>query len=932
MSVTAISLSAQKSIIIGITVPVTVTSVSNPGFITASFSDQIYNTNPAIVKTISNFVDNQNGTWSADAVLSESEMLALFSNEDFKNKVRLAVYKGSINAIKSNLEWYDVVSLLAATGVAGAEQVTINVSLDPNYINSGLTAQVIYSTAGSPLSATMASIALTAVVVNSVNSLTNFTGVLTGLSYGQTYEIQLSVENAYGSSNTITLVNVMTSYNPGNVSIDSFDSLDVSGALFDFTVAAFDYSTYTSLKLLIDFKTTADTPIGTRQTLVIDICGTTNILAPNATRSFDIDKYSMISGNKAAITANTSFKINAQLEAVIDISGLVGARTYTSPVATRTYIMDSNMASPAVTLSEIDWVSGSQTVQAVIDGCFNNLTFTFDLSGAQSTTITYDICGTTQKMTASKIYNYNELNAVGKAVKVSASRPELNGGASRSTSGPTALNFNLKAIKRAAAPNVAITNVTANKVEFNFTALPDVSFSDVYADISGSDDLVSGNATIVDGSANIVLTGTFDAGERYVSSGYTRYNMNSALFNNRYVVLNAGANQLLSIATSNQSQYTGEITLNLSVRPATAASNVLKAVRLSGDIKANRVQELVCFAKDVCGNLLEQRLVVTDATNDSCGNNLSGNTLADNARTYAHDFVFNAEIEIVTGMFVIGIVDTPDALDAVTVKQTAATVATTFKTAATAFNAAVAANTVAKDLSNNPANDTYYAAAVLAIVNHDISFAQLTTDISNAIIIRDGSANGSYWFKNEAVALANRRVAEQVNASFNLNAIGQAISIFDTSYANAVTASDRANLQLSSVTIQQKTYYSSDDASMSNVTFAGSSTTYLEILLDNFYAVKYPAYNTSITNKDNATTASTAAAAATTANDGLLAAKQTARTDLPARSGLVTTRDNRNAALVSAAGATAGTLVTKTADLAAARLAFFPAPPAPVVV
>jgi hypothetical protein len=924
MSVTVISLGAQQSIT-GIAVPVTVTSGSNPGFITASFSDQIHNTNPAIVKTISNFVANPDGTWSAEAVLSESEMLALFSNEDFKNKVRLAVYKGAVNAISSNLEWHDVVSLLAATGVAGAEQVTINVSLDPNYINSGLTAQVIYSTAGSPSSATMASIALTAVVVNSVNSLTNFTGVLTGLTYGQTYEIQLSVENAYGSSNTITLETVMTSYNPGNVSIDSFDSLDVSGALFDFTVAAFDYSTYTSLKLLIDFKTTADASIGAQQTLVIDICGTSNILAPNASRSFDIDRYLMSSSNKTAIAANSSFKINAQLEAVIDISGLV--RTYISPVATRTYIMDANMTAPAVTLSEIDWVSGSQTVQAVIDGCFNNLTFTFDLSGAQSTTTTYDICGTTQKMTASKIYNYNELNAVGKAVNVSASRPELNGGASLSTSGPTALGFDLKAIKRAAAPTVAITNVTASNVEFNFTALPDVSFSEVYAVISGSDDLVFGNAVIVDGIANIVLTGTFEAGERYVSSGYTIYNMNSASFDARYVALNAGANQLLSIATSSQSLFTGDITLNLSVRPATTNSNVLNAVRLSGDMNANRVQELVCFAKDVCGNLLEQRLVVTDATNDSCGNNLSGNTLTDNARTFAHDFVFNAEIEIASGMFVIGIVDTPDALDAVTVKQTSATVANAFKSAATAFNAAVAANTVAQDLSNNPANDTAYAAAVQAIVNYDISFAQLTTDISNAIIIRDGSANGSDWFKAEAVAFADRRAVEQVNASFNLDTIGQAISIFDTSYANAATASERVDLQLSTVIIPQKTYYSSnDDASMSNVTFAGSSTTYLEILLDNFYAVKYPAYNTSITNKDNADTASTAAADANTANNDLLAAKQTALAALPARSGLVTTRDNRNAALVSAAGATAGTLVTKTSDLATARLAFFPAP------
>lgn len=932
MSVTAITLGNQTDIA-GITVPVTVSAATRPAFIQASFSDQVYNLALPVNKQITNFVDISNGEWSAEAILSESDMFQLFPDGDFTKKVRLHVYKGAVNGGKKDLVWKSAVELLSATAVPGSEKITVTVELSPKYINEDLIAQVSITDSSSASDANLTGVQLTPVQVAGQPSKTRFTCEVTHLVLGKEYEVQVSVENLYGSSNSLTLNSIMTSLNPGAVSINSFDSLDVSGAVFDFTVAAFDYSAYKSLKLLLDFKKN-DASAGSQQSIIIDICGVTNPAGPNSNQSFDMNRIIMSSGNKTAIGYGP-FDVDAKLEGVIaiDASGLT-ERTYTGVVAKKSYIMDQNMGNAVVTLDEIDWVSGAQTVKAVIDGCFNEMTFKFDLSGAESTTTTYDICANTQKMTATKIYSYSELNQVGKYVKVSASRPELNGSASVSTSGTVSLAYNLKAVKRALAPTVAIdfkaNESDANNTDttFAFTNIPDLSYSDVFGRVKGENVDVEDNDTRDNsGNATITLTETFVAGARYVASGHSRFNLDEAGFNVAYKGLNENSPYLLSAAVESQIAYKGTPVLELAVRPLDICSNELKVVRMSGDMKANDVSELLCFARDVCGNILQRKLAVNADSVDSCGNNLSGNSENYIATTFAHDFVFDKEIEIGSAMFLVGIIDTPNSFDAINTKMTPAAAATTFKTAADAYNAAVNSN--ALDLSNNPLNDTAYAGYVGAIANYDISLANLTADISAAILVRDGSANGSVWFASKKADELTAAAKKLENAAFNLNSISNASSLLDMSMAEFETASERNQYNANgSVSFGTRVYVSpTDDASSVVVTFTGTATSFLENQFDIQIPVFSAAHITAIGNNTAADTAKNAADEANADIDTLISTKEGLKTTATTnRATAVTNRDSRAQALVSAA-ATAGTvLINTTQALETARLAFFPAP------
>jgi len=853
---------------------------------------------------------------------------------DFTKKVQMQVYKGTVHASKNNLAWYSAVELKSASAVAGAEKITVSVELSDKYENTGLTAQITVGEKGDPTTSVLNSIALTPVRVNGEDSKTSFTCELTnGIVLGKQYELQVAVENAYGSSNAKPLITTMTSYNPGLVDIKKFDSLDASGAVFDFTVAKFDYSKYNSLTLLLDFKQN-NAAVGSTQQHTIDICGTTNILAPTANRTFDMNRLIMTSGNKQAITLGSKFDVVAKLQATIDISGLVGTKTYVGEAATATYTMDQNMGNPVITLHEIDWTSGSQTVKAVVDGSFNNMTFKFDLSGAESTTTSYDVCN--NKMTATKIYSYSELNQVGKVVKVSASRPEVNGGASISKSGPTALAYPLKAIKRSLAPSVVIDftinkdDITKTDTKFSFTSIPDLSFSDLFGRVKGEG--IDASAAVVrdnSGNATIKLTEVFAPGARYTASGHSRFDLgaNSAGFHGRYTELNKNDRYLLSVGVESQIAYKGVPQVELSVRPVHASSNELKVVRVSGDMKANDVSELMCIARDVCGNIIHKKLAVTATSVDSCGNNLSGSGGNDIATTFAHDFVFDKEIEIGTNMFLLGIVDTPSSFDAIRTEVAPAAAATAFKAAAVEHNDAVSSN--ALDLSNNPLKDTVYAGHVSKIASYDISLANLTRDISAAILIRDGSANGSEWYAAKKAAEYTVAQKKQTNAETNYNNIRQAVSLFEASMnplTVGVTAAQRLQYNASgSITFNTYVYTATNDASLVPITVTGTSASFLEVQLDSQSQVYGHAYTTAIQNLTNAFNAVEAANHANDEIDTIISNKEAQKsTETTGRGTSVQNRDDRAGDLVSAA-ASAGTRITnaKTA-LAAARLAFFP--------
>ena len=825
--VTAITLGNQTAIA-GITVPVTVTTSTptKPNFVSAVFSDVVFNTNRSVTVNLNNFiVGDASNVWHTEAVLSETDMAILFPDNDFKKNVKLIVSKQGVNAVKTDLKWLSLVDILSITAVPGTQKIYMEFNINDkyDYSNDNLYAQLNYVVKNSlAVGGTNVSIPL----VQKEGETHVYTCELTGLVIGNTLEIQAYIENNHGVSNIVTLPEYTVGYTPSNGTIESFDSLDVSGAKFGLKVGPHDYSTYNSLDMVLEYRQ-GNLVVG-QETISIDICGTTN---PNLSSSQAyVFNHLMGTNNKQAIQAGNQFSTTAYLIGKHNVNGTEQA--FNGRSQTRTFWMDQNMSAPVVTLDAIDWVDGTQTIKAVFDGCFNNVTFSFDLSGSVSDVTSYDICGATQKMTVIKEYNYSEIGAVGKAIKVKATRPELNGAASVSVSPNTALGFNLKQIKRAAAPTVSTGAVdrVASTVTFTFSAIPDVSFSDVYADISGATEYVSGaSVRDISGNATIVLDANFDAGT-YNTGGYTRYDLQLAQYNARYIQLNNNQNKLLSAKNGSSFSFTGVPTITLSVRPASANGTLLNVVRLSGDMNANNVQKILCIARDVSGDLVQRELAVDANTVDSCGNNLSGSTVEDNARQYAHDFVFPKEIDLGANMFLLGIVDTPSSFDAIEIKTDVNLVSTSPDVAAVAFkeavinsSAATLAYNAALDLSNNPTNNTEYNTLNTLVNNIDASVNTLTTDISNAIILRDSSNNGGLWFKDGKNADHQSKIVLANIATANFNTITALINAYDASYAALPDAASKADLQnFGSVSFQKQVFDAQIDPSYVTVTVTGT--------------------------------------------------------------------------------------------------------------
>lgn len=945
MTVTAITLNEQV-VAPGIVVLMTITATEEPkNGISASFTDQIYNTNASINKTIKSFEISGNNTWTAEVELTGEEMLTLTGG--FTDPVSLAVYRDGKSAVKNNLLWNATPDIVNVVAKPGSEQINLTLTLNSNYHYSELTGYVKYTTENNPTDICMVSIDL-----SQVDDSAEYTGVVTGLSLGESYELHVIAENEYGTSNSITIQNIMTSYNPGVVSIDYFDSLDVSGAVFDFTVAPFDYSDYTTLNLVLDYIVGSESK-GT-QSISVDICGVTNPDYPTFTQAYDMNRRIMNTEIMGAIGVGNTFNVEAKLEATLDVSG-VGPRTYTGPIAKKTYVMDKNMGDPEVTLSVVDWVNGSQIIQAVVDACFNNVTFVFDLSGAKTDVTSYDICGGTQTMTATKLYVHNELNEVGKKVTVSGYRPELNGGASKATFGPVELDFNLVAIKRASSPNAVIEiNKVEREVVARFTGISDLCYNDVYANEAYADvvmisaspnEIVNSNVASRDPSGNATVTVsdlTLVGGERYSANAYTRFNMgsNGANFPSRYIELNANSAYLNSVPTSSQFVYSESPTLELFVRPENAEGTVLNTVRFEGNMKGNDVVELICFARDVSGNLVEKKLQVDASTLDSCGNNLSGRTLGDLANTFAHDFVFDAEIEIGDNkMFLVGIIDTDNAYDAIITKKDAAPNAKTFKEAADAYNTSLSVYNAALDLSNNPSGDEDYVEYANLISLIDASINDVTLEIKKLQQDASGSGIGSENYVNNAtVALAI--ATEKYNiAAYNVDVIGNANDTYDASFLN-MTPSEQTLYKVSgSVSFQKavydvnKPYVSPSDGSFVTITVTGNSNVSLETQLNGLEIQYNNVFKSDISKKDTAQDTLDDAVDAKNKiesdleNAILLLGKEenTDETTLYGQLYSTTTeRDNKAASFVSAAGFAQSALEGAESSLSTARKLFFP--------
>lgn len=899
----------------GILIPVTVEVSGNavaPTYLTAQFRDVVLNTADSVCQKITNFKQGATTgpltTFTATLEMTELTASQIFKN-DFTSEVQVTVFRGDKSHSKVGLYWLSPMQDVAYTAVAGGEKITLYIEANPNYINvknlEGLTAQVQYSATG--IAFTTKNLAITPVTDSSTNY--KWTAVLDQLVNGVQYELSVGLENAFGVEMSHTSLKVMPSFNPSTVSIVSFDSLDPSGGRFTFNCAAFDYSRYSALKL----KGKMAQGLNGGEAFEIDICG--NSLMPS------VNKSTTIVYNKPLSSSITQGKFDIEVSIVgtiaIDASGLV-QREYSGVKTTKTYIQDENMSAPVVTLSEIDWVSGTQKVKAVLDGSFANVTFSFDLSGSISSTTMYDMCGTTLKMTAIKEYSYSELSNYRNGVKVSvrASRPELNGGATPSVTQKVELADALKAIKRAPAPVVNIDLQYGNKagailkfanIDASFTSLlGEITLGDVVK-VSEVDEDASG--AVMDLSGDSLVSGT-----RYLVAGYSRLNLTSAGYANHYKTLNKNDAELRSIATSSQYVYTGAPTIKISYRPRDASTNVLNTLRIEGDKKGNNVNQIMAIARDVSGQIQQATLIVSANTTDSCGNRLFQTDLADRVGNYTHDFTFAKQLDISETQFAFGLLDTPTALDAVTttVAEVDATRASTFVTAVNEYNVALSAYNVALDASNNPTTDKDYNTYVAQIANYDISINDLSNAILGATLVRDGSNSGSLWYKDHQTALFNSATVAYGVAVHNTGVVS---GKNQTLLQNLLSASDSADVEIRQTVQEVTLQFLINGKDISNQTisvpkFPTNGAYYnAETALAHYLSLMTAEQDRLYAAKNAAEAAKIAAETAHTNNNTLISTKDAERTTAVSNRGTaVTNRDTRVSTIVSTLAANKLTL------------------------
>lgn len=895
-TIQSITLGVQQQVP-GIVIPVTVTvSGSAPTYLTAQFRDVIHNTAESACQKITNFTEGATvdgvTTFTATLEMSETTASQIFGT-DFTPEIQVTVFRGTVhsNAL-SGLYWFSPMQNVTYTAAPGGEKITLYIEADENYINdanlANLIAQVTYAANGA--SSVTRSVDVTSVEGNNHR----WTAVLDNLNNGVEYELNVGLENDFGVGNSDTTISEMPSFNPSTVSIESFDSLDPSGGRFTFKCAAFDYSDYTQLNLKI--KLTQGSIV---EEASIDICG--NSFMPTI-NEFSIVEYLK---EESSEIVSGQFKVEAfiQGEIAIDVCGNE-LRTYNGAKASRNYIQDVNMSNPVVTLSEIDWVSGTQTVKAVVDGSFANVTFVFDLSGSVASTTQYDICN--NQMIATQEYSYATLNNYdGVRVSVSASRPELNGGVTPSVTDEVEMNFDLMAIKRAPAPEVEIDLLYGNVGGATLTfANIDASFTSLLGVISqGEDEIVSDIDADASGAVMELSSESLVPGTRYLVSGYSRLHLTDAGYAARYSELNENADHLRSIATSSQYVYSGTPTIYLSYRPRDASTNIIDTVRLEGDKSANNVNQLMALARDVSGQVQQATLTVGPETTDSCGNRLFHAALVDRAGNYTHDFTFTKALDLEETRFAFGLLDTPTALDATTTIVTNIQDALDFVSTASAYNTALSEYTVALDLSSNPTKDETYQGYVTAIANYDISINDLSNAILAHTIVRDGSNSGSLWFKEQKTELYDLALSAYSVAVYNTVAVSAAYQALLTALSEATPAED-VEIQLTEQEVTLQFLDEANDVSYQTITVSKYPTTdayyNAQSALEHELALKQAAQTASLASKNSASDAKDAAVDAHNNTVDAISTKSGLKTTaINDRTTAVTARTARQVALAS---------------------------------
>lgn len=626
-----------------------------------------------------------------------------------------------------------------------------------------------------------------------------------------TYEIAVTVSNSIGSVTRSATVIVST--DPANVEATSFNTFDVSGAMFQLEYGPKDYSGYSSDLTLYGIITQTgnnSTDLGVTLTIA-DICGVTfNESAPS--------EFIMDASSLAALTPidvdggydGEKFKIELWLEGQ-DASGTL----YQGPKTTSSFWLDEKLAIPNVALDAINWDTGAQTISVTADGSFNSYELVCDLSGSVSSEI-MDVSGN-EKAYASHTYSYNTLLPVSngdyKELSVHVQRPEINNlDASNpplNKSDVVTLDY-LKAIKRVGQPLVYFTDITqTSDGSVEFVYIEASANTDLYAELGSSS--VSDEFNLIDSSfgeipdadaSNVIFnfTATLVGGTKYIMNAYSRFNMAAAGYDSVYSTLNNNSNLLLSMPTTNSQFFTDPPTMTMTVIP-TDDTNNLSTVRMVGEANGNNISRLLMYAKDVSGQVLESSTVIGPNFVDTCGNVIlnSGSNVNNFNTSFTQDFVFTETISIdqTGGMFLLGIVDTPNQVDAISVDQAANALTTALNTAINEYNVGVVDHNIAVDACNNPLSDVDYAAAHALYTEWTASaeaLEQLLIDTCGTVLAGTNTVGSD----NNVTDLSGISVNEallhsamgQTADSINLNILS-----WTTNYDSANNATERSNIQ-----------------------------------------------------------------------------------------------------------------------------------------
>lgn len=798
------------------------------------------------------------------------------------------------------------------------------------------------------------------------------------------HELAITMVNQVGPTAALTSVNATPSQYPAAMTFNSFNSLDASGGRF--TIALDNQTqtvaTFKTLKMNVSYTSAQVTVPSTVQT--IDLSNN----YPNPDGDKRILQFLMPANIKTALfqgSAFNKFTVKASLTADIqDGSGNV-IKTLTGEQRSADYFMDRPLTVSSFSLNAIDWSSGKHTLKASIlggtnDMSYNSVTATFDMSGLSLADVTQtDICN---NVTSAKIdLTYEQLSAsttkLSVKPKVKISRRELNVPEDATqnivinTSPFLELSHVLAALKKGPAPTVEFDPLPTEATKlatFKFlaqTATPTEGFPDLSANtfyriqldeigatkVSTIQDKIAKKLSQMTASGEIftLSSSTISAGIRCVLRAFTTVDLTG--YAPVYAALNKGEKYLTSAEVNKSAVFKGTPDVSLSLRPSAKTVDKLDTIRLSGNMKANNIDNLYLFGRDVCGGILYKNVPITSTTTDICGRRMTGVSGEDFAGVFTYDVSFS-QAELPTSLssdpvFLFAVVDTKDDIDKVVARDISYAVETDFVAKVAAISIVQATYAIAEDLSMNyKTKDALYKIIEASAVILDTSINSYIQDISNSssnfnalITTRDGSGVGSKWAydTSNAAAVKAKALYEHVY-EHNLTQFNTipTPSEFDVDHVTVTISAwrDVSTNPLGYVVSSKKLV----DASNGNILGKPDNTInpgnyspyhafmYAKSNAKNARDAAFSLYLSTEIGQENATAEYAITTSAITNFNSNLADKQKRLDDLVSTRTTYTTAMKERAAVLVKAAADAQVNVNKAAaDLATARLAFFDA-------